>query len=360
MTRPPDSPADAVPQFSADLAASADGASFAAFRQNSAATCEIGLREGASAADFWFRTKMFQLPRAMLFKAASVGHTTRRGPEHIAQGNSQIAIYAFIRGRCETVCDGHTISAGPGDVTIHDFGRPQHSDQAAYEAIILMLPRERMPAEMLTAALHGARLPAGSGAARLLHGMIGTLFETAGALTVAEAEAAIDAVILTTRASLSAQFTRSDGESDRGDDRMMSRALAFIDRNLSDPVLATNRLQDHLGLSRSSLYRLFEPEGGVRAVILRQRLNACLRVLLTVDVTDQPWWKLAADHGFHGQAQFSRAFARRFGVTPRGFHDMVRRRDHDGLTAQAQRAGFITLQAWLDHVVESAEAIDGT
>lgn len=355
MTRPPPPSADRVPQFSADLAASPDGASFAAFRQNSAATCEIGLREGASAADFWFRTTLFQLPRAMLFRAEAAGHTTRRGAEHIAQGNSQFAIYAFIKGRSETVCDGRAVIAGPGDVVIYDFGRPQDGDQTAYDAVILMLPSERMPAEFLTPAAHGTLLPAGSGAARLLYGILITLFETAGALTIAEVEAAIDAVILTARASLVA-LANANSAALPSDSDLINRAMAFIARNLSDPVLTAMRLQEHLGLSRSSLYRLFEPEGGVRAVILRQRLNACLRLLLTGDVADQPWWKLAADHGFDGEAQFSRAFARRFGVTPRGFHDMVRRRDHDGLTAQAQRAGFITLQAWLDHVA----GIEGT
>jgi len=356
MTPPHRPPRETVPSFSADLAPSADGASFAAFQLNSAATCEIALRDGDSAADFWFKTTLFQLPRAMLFKAAALGHRTRRGPEHIAHGNDQIAIYAFIKGQSVTVCPERTISAGPGDVVLYDFGQPHESDQTEYEAIILMVARERIPAEIMVPALHGALLPAGSGAAQLLHGMMCSLFAAAATLTVAEAEAAVDALILAARASLNAAFARAASEPARNVNDLMERALAFIELNLADPLLGPERIQAYLALSRSSLYRLFEPEGGVRAVILRQRLNACLRLLLTGQAANRPWWKLAVDHGFSSETQLARAFSRCFGVTPRAFHDMIARKDHAGLTAQAQRAGFVTLQAWLDHVAGQDEA----
>jgi AraC-like DNA-binding protein len=186
--------------------------------------------------------------------------------------------------------------------------------------------------------------------------MMRSLFTAAATLTVSEAEATVDAIILVARASLNAAFARAGSQPDRSSDDLMARALTFIERNLADPLLSAERIQAYLALSRSRLYRLFEPEGGVRAVILRQRLNACLRLLLTGQVTNQPWWKLAVDHGFSSETQLARAFSRRFGVTPRNFHDMISRKDHEGLTAQAQRAGFVTLQAWLDHLAGRGDA----
>jgi AraC-like DNA-binding protein len=72
--------------------------------------------------------------------------------------------------------------------------------------------------------------------------------------------------------------------------------------------------------------------------------------MLTTVATKPSLRKIAADYGFRGETHFSRAFRARFGITPRAFHDMVSRKDHTELTAQAQRAGFASLQAWLDFV----------
>jgi AraC-like DNA-binding protein len=57
-------------------------------------------------------------------------------------------------------------------------------------------------------------------------------------------------------------------------------------------------------------------------------------------------------HGFQTEEQFSRAFRARFGVTPYQFYDMVRRKDQAGLAAQAERAGFANLRAWIEHITE--------
>jgi hypothetical protein len=43
--------------------------------------------------------------------------------------------------------------------------------------------------------------------------------------------------------------------------------------------------------------------------------------------------------------------ANRFGITPHQFYEMVRRRDHEGLSAQAQRAGFDHHNAWIEYLV---------
>jgi AraC-like DNA-binding protein len=132
------------------------------------------------------------------------------------------------------------------------------------------------------------------------------------------------------------------------DTTQLESALAIIDRDLANPDLSPARLETDLALSRSGLYRLFEPLGGVRAAIVQRRLDRAIKALLAGSTEKPPLRAIARGHGFQGEEQFTRAFRSRFQITPAQFYDMVRRRDHAGLAAQAEHAGFANLQAWIE------------
>ena len=71
-----------------------------------------------------------------------------------------------------------------------------------------------------------------------------------------------------------------------------------------------------MGLSRSALFRAFEPLGGVSAYLWSRRLSA-VRLALR-DATDaRPIAELGYAHGFTSSAHLSRAFRREFGQSPR-------------------------------------------
>jgi len=110
------------------------------------------------------------------------------------------------------------------------------------------------------------------------------------------------------------------------------------------------KIQAHLHLSRASLYRLFEPHGGVGAVILRRRLDRAMKTLLTGASSRPALRRIADELGFRSQAHFSRAFRTRFGIAPRAFQQTMRRKDHAALAAQAERVGFASLKSWLEYL----------
>jgi len=171
-------------------------------------------------------------------------------------------------------------------------------------------------------------------------------------LTLAEADRAVDALLAMAAGMLEGELAREAGLASSGD-AQLDKALAFIDRNLARPNLAPALLEASLPFSRSSLYRLFEPLGGVRHAVLQRRLERSMKALLTGSAAKPPLRAIARDHGFPTEEQFSRAFRTRFGVTPHQFYDMVRRRDHAGLAAQAERAGFSNLLAWIRQAMDS-------
>ncbi len=98
---------------------------------------------------------------------------------------------------------------------------------------------------------------------------------------------------------------------------LMRRALALISRNLSG-TYGTIQLADDLGISRSSLTRLFQSEfaSAPTAEFLRQRLA---KAKLLISTTAEPMKAIAAQCGFASGAHLSNVFRRETGMTPQEF-----------------------------------------
>jgi AraC-like DNA-binding protein len=76
-------------------------------------------------------------------------------------------------------------------------------------------------------------------------------------------------------------------------------------------------LLDEFGISRSTLYRSFEPLGGVSAYITERRLRYAFRRM--TDPLREPLRvsQLAFDLGFSHPSAFTRAFKAFFGLSPK-------------------------------------------
>lgn len=105
---------------------------------------------------------------------------------------------------------------------------------------------------------------------------------------------------------------------------VVTRVCDFIQENLRLPALSSDLICQKFGLSRSSLYRLFEPFGGIIAHIRRKRLIASTRMLLNPNCRQ---WKIA-EIAYYWQfepATFNRLFLASYGLTP----NQARKEHHD-------------------------------
>jgi AraC-like DNA-binding protein len=116
--------------------------------------------------------------------------------------------------------------------------------------------------------------------------------------------------------------------------------LCPVDAHLGNAQLGPDEIADAANLSRASLYRLFAAEGGIRAVLLKRRLDEALRLMLEDNKDEHSLKKIVKCCGFGGTSQFSRAFRARFGVPPRQYRSLVRQQDLDWHEARLMADGF--------------------
>jgi len=117
-------------------------------------------------------------------------------------------------------------------------------------------------------------------------------------------------------------------------------ALDYIDAHLGNVQLGPDEIADAANVSRASLYRLLAAEGGIRAVLLKRRLDQALRLMLADSKDERSLTDTAKRCGFGGTTQFVRAFRARFGAPPRQYLALVRQQDLDWQEARLVADGF--------------------
>lgn len=297
----------------------------------------VSLPDPSEEARFTLSTRTYATPRGILMRCEGTAFNMTRGPALAARGADQLLIVLQIEGSVDTNSAGRCVRREAGDVAISDYARPFHSVATDYAILIVHLARESVPAALLALEPHGLIFPRESGAARLIGAAMQEYYAQADDLTVSEAEAAIEGIVALTTAYARVKLAGDEL------DHMKSRrraALDYIDAHLGNAQLGPDEIADAANLSRASLYRLLAAEGGIRAVVLKRRLDQALRLMLEDNKNDRSLKEIVKCCGFGGTSQFTRAFRARFGVPPRQYRALVRQQDLDWHEARLMADGF--------------------
>ncbi|MEI6275087.1 MAG: two-component regulator propeller domain-containing protein [Prolixibacteraceae bacterium] len=102
---------------------------------------------------------------------------------------------------------------------------------------------------------------------------------------------------------------------DSPDQKMMARAISFVEKNLTDEKLDIELLASHLNLSQSTLYRKLKALTGKSATdfIRTIRLEYAARLLKDGGNNIE---EVSAKAGFNSHSYFTRSFKEHFGKTP--------------------------------------------
>jgi AraC-like DNA-binding protein len=307
------------------------------FRDAVAHLHTVSLPDPSEEARFGLSSRTYATPQAMLMRCQGTKFIMTRGPALIAPGADQLLIMLQIEGSVDRHCAGRRMRIEPGDIAITDYTRPSHSVATDYENLIVVLARDSVPAALLALEPHGLIFPRGSGAARLIGAAMRELYAQADDLTVSEAEAAVQGILALTTAC--ARIRLAGDELDHVKSKRKA-ALDYIDAHLWNAQLDPDEIAEATNLSRASLYRLLAAEGGIRALLLKRRLDEALRLMLEDHKGERSLKEIVKRCGFGGTSQFTRAFRARFGAPPRQYRALVRQQDLDWHEARLMADGF--------------------
>ena len=232
-------------------------------------------------------------------------------------GMDHYLVQLYATGGLNGVADDRERVLFGGDVQILDLARINDTRAKASNTIAVVLPREVLREAMQGVHnLHGVVLRGDAGTGGLLADYMRSLMVRAGGMTLADAPGIAQA----TTDIIAACFRPTAATMARArpllEATLLERIQAHIEAALATPALGAEALCRAFGLSRSALYRLFEPVGGVAGYIHARRLARAYADLGDPGNASRKIYDVAYRWGFISEAHFSRAFRRAFGLTP--------------------------------------------
>lgn len=239
----------------------------------------------------------------------------RSGNRIRADGIDHLGILILFNGSQDGDAEGRSLACG-GGVVLADLSRPSHWTSTASRSMTFAIPRA-VAEEVLppVRSLHGLVLVADRAQPLIDH--VRALAPHLLGLPVTSGPALVRAFLH----MLALVLDRPAVPEVEGETRavlglaLRRRAEMLLEQHFHDPAFGVQELAGLLGLSRSALYRLFEPGGGV-AVFIRDRRLQRLRAALADPADHRRVAEKAYACGFADQAQFIRAFRRAYGMTP--------------------------------------------
>ena len=271
--------------------------------------------------DFHVTTVTMMTRNALLVDTRATDQEYDRTPAHVARGAmDHFQITLCVEGEMRFSSGRREVTMGPGAICLIDMAQPNRTvlrgggSRTRLMAIILqramLAPRLAHP-DAATATL----LPSNHPHTRLLASHYAALTlppepEAGSAEATIEAIADIVAAAAGGTADIAAGVERAERH----------LYLAMIKRRIADNLetdaLTADELCRHFQISRATLYRLFEADGGLSHYVREQRLNLAFRQLISPSAEDTRLIDLAVGMRFSSDSTFIRAFRRKFGLTP--------------------------------------------
>lgn len=283
---------------------------------------------------FFNRLEGYNLGPLVLAYCQGVPQRFERKLSHIMvdAADTVMAVLELEGGDWRGDYDGRAAGGHMGQIRLVDMTRPFDMSTGAYSSLYVMISRAQLEG-CGDLDFHGLVISEDSVSGRLLGSHLRALGEVVDRMTVREAETAAKATLALVVGAILAHAQPASSGPRPIEKMLLASGRQFIEQRLDDVELSPESVRGHLGVSRSLLYRVFEPLGGVSAFIQGRRLDQAFDSILQDRAERHTLAEVAYRHGFRSDAHFSRAFRSRFGVTPGRLRRLGEAARQEGLSA---------------------------
>ena len=275
----------------------------------------IQLPEQAAWGAFDARNEIWPLGELAVMRNTAPALAFARTARHIRRdGVDHWVIRVARTGRGRFRFGDRCFDAAPMQPVLFTLGEASDSDRTAADWVSLYIPRDAFPDLSAGLAALGNGPLSGPGAALLAETLM-ALDRSLPEMSRGQVPKLAEAMRAMVAACLLADVAPARVSLADAALAQRERIRRVIRDNIASPTLGPAKICRLAGISRSQLYRLFEPHGGVARYVQAQRLRLARAALLEAGAA-VPVAAIAERLGFFDASAFSRAFRRAYGCTP--------------------------------------------
>lgn len=269
-------------------------------------------------AAFAMETAGFFFPGMAISQTTSSGCTFERNRALIAKSGIQsVLVQVYLKGSYLLTTDTERTEVKSGDVVVFDMMRESVIEAEPYTNIAVTLERQLLePMIVGMDRVHGVVLREGEPRNALMKSHLQMMYAEAPHIGMADQTAVVQGTAALLAACVAPSLEGRGGPSPSEAVTTLHLIRRAIDNRLDDRDLEPEKLAKQFGLSRASIYRLFEPLGGVRSYIQQRRLMRAYQLLSSPSHFDESIAAIATKVGFSESTTFSRAFRNLYRMAP--------------------------------------------
>ena len=290
----------------------------------------------------------YDLAHTFISVCTFTGLRFRRAARHPYDGGADhLLVQIYLEGGYVGENGLQPVRVEPGDICLLDLAKPLSTQALPSRVLTVVMPRELLQAVAPRLKwTPGAVLRAGSPMGNILGHHLRTVWENLRGASVGDS-AAINRIVASAVAGAFATEADRVGTAVGPEGPATLEAIHdYILRHLDSPNLTPGHLCRRFGCSRSQLYRLFMPMGGIASLIRRARLERCRDELMHARAGERIV-DVATRWGFASQSHFCRSFRQAFGMSPGEAAELGRTTDAPVCSARGVSEHQPAFHRWL-------------
>lgn len=255
-----------------------------------------------------------------IFDSQYQGMATEHNRWHVEETGAQIHVHKYTYGRASVETGGEPIECEAGAITLLDYSRPFSALHTPSNCLSFFIPHSAInyrPSDAFHAPIYSPHSTIGRMLGQEMDSLLGALKSGATEIPTTDLQRFLGCVEVAMSSNHATPNARIQAR-----ESLKRSIMLFIENRLLSPDLNVTVILQSFGVSRASLYRLFEDFDGVRTYIGRRRLYRAAIELAQVPTERGKVHEVSQKWGFSTDSSFNRIVKRELGVTPGNLFSM--------------------------------------